>query len=31
VLHTPAEFADTIRKQTALWRDVIQSAGIQPE
>ena len=31
VQHTPAEFAEEIRREMILWRDVIQAAGIKPE
>ena len=31
VRHTPQEFAEQIRREIALWGEVIQKAGIKPE
>ncbi len=31
VLHTPAQFAQQIQREIALWKGVIESAGIKPE
>ena len=31
VRHTPAEFVDMIRRESALWGEVIRKAGIKAE